>query len=101
MKSVGNAQEWASSGSTSTRVHAYVSSIAAKVSLSVRGGEERLGGTRGTVDRAVGVENVGVGGVIRDAYESSFSRRTTIDFEVGVLLTSAVESNGTSTFVSG
>jgi hypothetical protein len=29
------------------------------------------------------------------------SKRTTTDLEVGVLLTSAVESNGTSTLVSG
>lgn len=29
------------------------------------------------------------------------SKRTTTDFDVGVLLTSAVESSGTSTFVSG
>src|SRR6185436_768985 len=29
------------------------------------------------------------------------SRRTTIDFDVGVLLPSAVESSGTRTFVSG
>ena len=44
---------------------------------------------------------LGASSELARAYEASFSSRTTIDFDVGVLLTSAVESSGTSTFVSG
>ena len=66
---------------------------------------------RGRLERAEGVTNViaekleflplGAGRLGGPASSGKRSKRTTTAFDVGVLLSSATESSGTSTFASG